>query len=50
MLGRRADGKRRIRRFPTLPSLTRNDGYWFTVFLQKDGAWAQEFKIHYKRK
>ncbi len=27
-----------------------NDAYWFTVFTQKDGAWTQEFKIHYERK
>jgi hypothetical protein len=27
-----------------------NDAYWFTVFMQKDGDWAQVFKIHYERK
>ncbi len=27
-----------------------NDAYWFTVFMQKDGEWAQVFKIHYERK
>jgi hypothetical protein len=27
-----------------------NDAYWFVVFMQKDGAWAQEFKIRYARK
>ena len=27
-----------------------NDAYWFTVFLQKNGEWAPEFKIHYERK
>lgn len=27
-----------------------NDAYWFSVFLQKDGEWAQVFKIRYERK
>ena len=27
-----------------------NDAYWFTVFMQKDGEWAQVFKIRYERK
>ncbi len=27
-----------------------NDAYWFTVFMQKEGEWAQVFKIHYERK
>jgi hypothetical protein len=27
-----------------------NDAYWFAVFVQKDGDWAQVFKIHYERK
>ncbi len=27
-----------------------NDAYWFAVFLQKDGEWAQVFRIHYERK
>ena len=27
-----------------------NDAYWFTVFMQKDGDWAQVFKIRYERK
>jgi hypothetical protein len=27
-----------------------NDAYGFSVFLQKDGEWAQVFKIHYERK
>ena len=27
-----------------------NDAYWFSVFLQKNGEWKQEFKIHYERK
>ena len=27
-----------------------DDAYWFTVFLQKDGEWAQAFKIRYERK
>jgi hypothetical protein len=27
-----------------------NDAYWFGVFMQKDGEWAQEFKIRYERK
>ncbi len=27
-----------------------NDAYWFTVFMQKDGEWAQVFRIHYERK
>ena len=27
-----------------------NDAYWFAVFLQKDGEWAQAFKIRYERK
>ena len=27
-----------------------NDAYWFTVFMQKDGDWAQVFKIRYDRK
>ncbi len=26
------------------------DAYWFTVFMQKDGEWAQVFKIRYERK
>jgi hypothetical protein len=27
-----------------------NDAYWFSVFVQKDGDWAQVLKIHYERK
>ncbi len=27
-----------------------NDAYWFSVFVQKDGDWAQVFKIRYERK
>ncbi len=27
-----------------------NDAYWFTLFMQKDGEWAQVFKIRYERK
>jgi len=27
-----------------------DDAYWFTVFMQKDGEWAQLFKIRYERK
>ena len=27
-----------------------NDAYWFTVFMQKDGEWAEVFKIRYERK
>ena len=27
-----------------------NDAYWFSVFMQKDGDWAQVFKIRYERK
>ena len=27
-----------------------SDAYWFTVFMQKDGDWAQVFKSRYKRK
>jgi hypothetical protein len=27
-----------------------NDAYWFSVFLQKNGEWAQVFKIRYERK
>ncbi len=27
-----------------------NDAYWFSVFVQKDGEWAQVFKIRYERK
>jgi hypothetical protein len=27
-----------------------NDAYWFSVFMQKDGEWAQVFKIRYERK
>jgi hypothetical protein len=26
------------------------NAYWFTVFLQKNGEWSPEFKIHYERK
>jgi len=33
-------------------TLTRdgNDAYWFAVFMQKDGEWAQVFRIRYERK
>jgi hypothetical protein len=27
-----------------------NDAYWFSVFMQKNGEWAQVFKIRYERK
>ena len=27
-----------------------DNAYWFTVFLQKNGEWSPEFKIHYERK
>lgn len=27
-----------------------NDAYWFTVFMQKNGEWAEVFKIRYERK
>jgi hypothetical protein len=27
-----------------------DNAYWFTVFMQKDGDWAQVFKIRYERK
>jgi hypothetical protein len=27
-----------------------DNAYWFTVFLQKNGQWSPEFKIHYQRK
>jgi len=27
-----------------------NDAYWFAVFMQKNGEWAEEFKIRYERK
>ena len=36
-----------------LRSTIERDGenaYWFTVFMQKDGHWVQEFRIHYERK
>ena len=28
----------------------RDNAYWFTVFLEKNGEWSPEFKIHYERK
>lgn len=27
-----------------------NDAYWFSVFMQKEGEWAQVFRIRYERK
>jgi hypothetical protein len=27
-----------------------DNAYSFTVFLQKNGEWSPEFKIHYERK
>lgn len=27
-----------------------NDAYWFSVFMQKNGEWAQVFRIRYERK
>lgn len=27
-----------------------DNAYWFTVFLQKNGEWSPEFKIHYERR
>jgi hypothetical protein len=27
-----------------------DNAYWFSVFVQKDGEWAQLFKLHYERK
>lgn len=27
-----------------------DNGYWLTVFMQKNGEWAQVFRIHYERK
>lgn len=27
-----------------------DNAYWFTVFLEKNGEWSPEFKIHYERK
>ena len=27
-----------------------NDAYWFTLFMQNKGEWAEVFKIRYERK
>jgi hypothetical protein len=37
---------------PIRSSIVRDgeNAYWFTVFLQKNGEWSPEFKIHYERK